>query len=69
MPDVNWQALYSAALSESDPVKLTGRIEAARHAIHQRLDHLDDSATPRERRQLEDALHVLFTLPARRRSA
>jgi hypothetical protein len=69
MPDLSWQTLYSAALSESDPVRLTGRIEAARHAIHQRLDHIDDSSSPRERQQLEDALHVLFTLAARKRSA
>ena len=69
MPDVSWQALYSAALSESDPIKLNGRIEAARRAIHQRLDHLEESTSPRERRQLEDALHVLFTLAARKRSA
>jgi len=69
MSDFPWQALYSAALSESDPMKLNGRIEAARRAIHQRLDHLDDASSPRERRQLEDALHVLFTLAARRRSA
>jgi hypothetical protein len=69
MSDLPWQALYSAALSESDPVKLNGRIEAARHAIHQRLDHPDDFVNPRERSQLEDALHALFTLAARRRSA
>jgi hypothetical protein len=30
MPDIAWQALYRAALVESDPVKLSGRIEAAR---------------------------------------
>jgi hypothetical protein len=29
MPDIAWQALYRAALVESDPVKLSGRIEAA----------------------------------------
>ena len=68
MPDLSWQALYTAALSESDPVKLTGRIEAARRAIHARLEHLEESNT-RERRQLDDALHALFTLAARRRSA
>ena len=69
MFDLPWQTLYSAALSESDPIKLNGRIEAARHAIHERLDHPDDLVSPRERRQLEDALHALFTLAARRRSA
>ena len=69
MSDLPWQSLYSAALSESDPFKLNGRIEAARHAIRDRLDNLTDSINQRERRQLEDALHVLFTLAARKRSA
>jgi hypothetical protein len=69
MSELPWQTLYSAALSESDPIKLNGRIEAARHAIRQRLDDLTDSINQRERRQLEDALHVLFTLAARKRSA
>jgi hypothetical protein len=69
MRDLAWQALYSSALSESDPIKLTGRIEAARHAIRQRLDHLDDGDDARERTQLEDALRALSTLPARKRTA
>jgi hypothetical protein len=68
MPDLSWQTLYSAALSESDPTKLVGRIEAARRAIHRRLEELDESNV-RERRQLDDALHAIFTLAARRRSA
>jgi hypothetical protein len=68
MPDLSWQTLYSAALSESDPTKLVGRIEAARRAIHRRLEELDES-NARERRQLDDALHAIFTLAARRRSA
>jgi predicted lipoprotein len=69
MPDLSWQALYSAALSESDPIKLTGRVEAARRAIRQRLIELDESGDTRERQQLDDAQHALFTLAARRRSA
>lgn len=69
MPDVSWQALYSAALSESDPSKLIGRVEAARRAIRRRLEELDDTGSPRERKQLDDAQHALFTLAARRRSA
>ena len=68
MSDLSWQTLYSAALSESDPTKLIGRIEAARRAIHRRLEELDESHV-RERRQLDDALHAIFTLAARRRSA
>ena len=69
MPDLTWQSLYKEALSESNPMRLSGRIEAARRAINERLDELDDPSDSRERRQLEDALHALFTLPARRRSA
>jgi hypothetical protein len=68
MSDVNWQALYTAALSESDPNRLYGKIEAARRAIRLRLDQLDDDNS-REREQLDRAMHALFTLSARRRSA
>jgi hypothetical protein len=68
MPDPTWQALYSAALVERDPMRLHGRIEAARRAIRQRLEQVEDSDT-RERQQLNDALGALFTLVARKRSA
>jgi hypothetical protein len=69
MPDPAWQALYRAALAESDPNKLNGRIEAAQRSIQQRLQQLEDSGDIRERQQLQDALGALFTLAARRRSA
>ena len=66
----NWQALYRDALAETDPIKLNGRIEAAKRAIHQRLEQMDDSGIDsRERPQLENALHALFTLASRKRSA
>ena len=68
MSEVNWQALYTAALSESDPNRLYGKIEAARRAIRLRLDQLDEENS-REREQLDRALHALFTLSARRRTA
>ncbi len=68
MPDPTWQALYRAALIESDPRKLNGRIEAARRSIRERLEQFDDS-DPRERQQLNDALGALFTLVARKRCA
>jgi hypothetical protein len=68
MPDPTWQALYRAALIESDPIKLNARIEAARWSIRQRLEQIDDS-DPREHQQLNDALGALFTLVARKRSA
>jgi hypothetical protein len=69
MPDV-WRALYRDALAESDPIKLNGRIERAKRAIHERLQELDDSdSESRERPQLESALHALFTLRTRKRTA
>jgi chromosome condensin MukBEF ATPase and DNA-binding subunit MukB len=68
MSHSTWQTLYTAALTESDPNKLTGRIEAARSAINRRLEELT-SAEDRERQQLDRALHALFTLPGRRRTA
>ena len=69
MSGVNWQELYTAALAEADPNKLRWKIEAARRAIHARLDQIRDTDASREREQLDRALHALFTLPARRRSA
>jgi len=67
MSSSDWQALYSAALAETDSRKLSSRIEAARRAIHERLTEVDDGS--REREQLDRALHALFTLPTRRRTA
>ena len=69
VPDVTWQALYRTALAESDPVKINGRIEAAKQAIHTRLQQLDESGDSRERQQLNDALGALLTLAARKRCA
>lgn len=69
MSGTNWQELYTAALAEPDPNKLRWKIEAARRAIHDRLDQIRDTDAIREREQLDRALHALFTLPARRRSA
>ena len=69
MQEANWQTLYSAALSENDPNRLYGKIEAAQRAIRQRLAQIDDTGASREQEQLDRALHSLFTLNARRRSA
>jgi hypothetical protein len=69
MPDPTWQMLYRAALVESDPAKLNGRVEAARRSIYQRLEELEDSGDSRERPQLDHALGALLTLVARKRSA
>ena len=69
MPDPTWQALYRAALAEPDPIRLNSRIEAARRAIRQRLEQIEDSGDTRERQQLDDALYAMLTLAARKRSA
>ncbi len=69
MSDYTWQALYKAAVSENNPARLNGRIEAARRAMQDRLEELDDSRDDRERQQLDSAMHALFTLAARKRSA
>jgi hypothetical protein len=70
MPELNWQALYKAALTETDPNKLNSRIEAARQAIDKRLERIaEGEGNTREREQLDRALHALFTLRARKRSA
>jgi hypothetical protein len=69
MQEFDWQTLYRAALTENDPRKLHSRIEAARRAIHDRLDQLDRFGDTREREQLDRALHALFTLPGRKRTA
>jgi hypothetical protein len=68
MSDFDWQRLYTAALSETDHNRLYGKIEVARRAIRARLEELQDENS-REREQLDRALHALFTLSARRRSA
>jgi hypothetical protein len=69
MIDQDWQSLYRAAMAESDPVKLSGKIEAARRSIRQRLEDLDDPRDSREHQQLNNALYALETLLARKRSA
>ena len=68
MPDPTWQALYRAALMESDPALQNTRIDAARQAIRRELQ-LADSGDTRMRQQLNDALGYLMTLAARRRCA
>ena len=69
MPDPTWQALYIAALAESDPIRLDRRIKAARQAIRMRLEQAEDSSDIREHQLLKDALYHLQTLALRKRSA
>ena len=69
MPDPTWQVLYTAALAESDPIRLNRSIEAARGAVRRRLEQADDSLDTREQQLLNDALYHLQTLALRKRSA
>jgi len=69
MFESHWQQLYAAALAEMDTNKLYGRIEAARRAIHERQREIEGAGNSREEELLDRALHALFTLRARRRSA
>ena len=69
MSELNWQALYSSALTETDASKLKIKIEIAQRAIHRRQSEIRDSPNNREGEQLDRALHALFTLASRKRSA
>jgi len=71
MSDGGRVALYRSAMDAFDPRKLHGRIEAARQAIHRRLEEIEgeDFRDARERQQLSNALYALETLIARKRSA
>jgi len=64
-PHPTWQDLYGAALVEFDPAKLPERVEAACQAIHQHRVQRGHTLTAEERKGLDDALRVLFTLMQR----
>jgi len=65
MPHPTWQDLYNAALVECDLAKLSERVEAACQAIHQHRVQKGHTLSAEERKQLDDALRVLFTLMQR----
>jgi hypothetical protein len=65
MPDPTWQELYNAAILEFDLTKLPERVEAACHAIHQYRVQKRQSLSAAERKELDDALRLLFTLMQR----
>ena len=65
MPDPKWQELYNAAILEFDLARLPERVEAACHAIHQYRVQKRQSLSAAERKELDDALRVLFTLMRR----
>ena len=59
-----WEALYHAALLETDRRQLSARIEAAQSAIQQRVQELllAPAPPPDERQAIEDALNNLRVL-------
>ncbi len=65
MSNPTWQDLYNAALVEFDLAKLPERVEVACQAIHQHRVQKGHTLTAEERRVLDDALRVLFTLMQR----
>ena len=65
MPHPTWQDLYNAALIEFDLARRPERVEAACHAIHQYRVQKRQSLSAAERKELDDALRVLFTLMRR----
>jgi hypothetical protein len=66
MSDRAWQDLYNAAFLEVDVTKLPERVEAACQGIQQYRVGKGQTLTAEERRELDDALRVLFTLMQRR---
>ena len=65
MSNPTWQDLYDAAMVEFNFAKLPKRVEAACQAIHQHRVQKGYALTAEERKELDDALRVLFTLMQR----
>jgi len=61
-----WQDLYNAAFLEVDLAELPERVDAACQGIHQNRVEKGQTLTAEERRELDGALRVLFTLMRRR---
>jgi len=62
MSHPTWHELYNAALIEFDLAKLPERVEATCQAIHQHRVQKGHTLSAEERKELDDALRVLFTL-------
>jgi hypothetical protein len=59
----HWQNEYAAAMLETNPQDLSGRVEAAETAIYKRLQELSqDTDHHTERQVIEDALANLKVL-------
>jgi hypothetical protein len=58
-----WQNEYAAALLETDPQELSGRVEAAETAIYKRLQQISQNSDHHTERQvIDDALASLKVL-------
>ena len=58
-----WQNEYAAALLETNPQELSGRVEAAETAIFNRIQTISQSSDHQaERQAIEDALTALRVL-------
>ena len=61
-----WVELYTAAVLETDPSKVVGRIDKARDALRDRWHTLQQMplGRDRERRRVEDAIRTLNMIRA-----
>jgi hypothetical protein len=59
-----WEELYVAAVLESDPTKVEGRIDLAQDALRERWQVLCQAppARDRERQRVEDAMRTLHLI-------
>ncbi len=60
--NTEWVELYSSAMLERDPLKFAGKAAAARQAISEKLQEIDQYGETAEREGLEEALHNLKVL-------
>ena len=61
-PEWDWVATYRQAILELDDAKLIQKIEEAEAAISSRVQAMDGTVKPDERRALEDAVKALRVL-------
>lgn len=61
-PEWVWVAQYRAAILESNDAKLIEKIEEAEAVISSRVQAMDGTATPDERKALGDALNAVRIL-------
>jgi hypothetical protein len=60
--NMEWVELYSSAMLERDPVKFAAKAAAARQAISEKLQEIDQFDETAELEALQEALHNLKVL-------